>query len=130
MTSPSLTPNTAARAAPDWTLRWWCSDVLVLLCVRCRQQHRRQGASLPCSGCSSLEAPGSPANWLTARSQYRGHRYEVEQTMRQHPGSQTPGQFCRITEDDADKEQSEHDRDIAGCRFRFTGMCKTEKYRL
>ena len=24
-TSPSLTPNTAARAAPPWTSRWWCS---------------------------------------------------------------------------------------------------------
>ena len=67
---------------------------------------------------------------LTATSQYRGHRYEVEQTMRQHPGSQTPGQLCRITEDDANKEQSEHDRDIPGCRFRFTGVCKTEKGRL
>ena len=27
VTSPSLTPNTAARAPPPWTLRWWWSHM-------------------------------------------------------------------------------------------------------
>src|SRR5208282_5331048 len=87
-------------------------------------------ASLSRSSCSSLEAPGSPASWLTATSQYRGNRNEVEQTMREHPGSQTPGQLCRVTEDDADEEQCQHDRDITSRGFRFADMCKTEKARL
>src|SRR5436305_3254669 len=26
LTSPSLMPNTAARAVPPWMSRWWCSD--------------------------------------------------------------------------------------------------------
>ena len=50
--------------------------------------------------------------------------------MREHPGSQTPGQLCRITQHDTDKEQSEHDCDITGRCFRFAHMCKTEKHGL
>ena len=45
-------------------------DVLVLLGVHFASTSPR--GSRPCSGCPRSEAPGSPASWLTASSQYRG----------------------------------------------------------